>query len=74
MNRLILAASFWSEENMKSILDNLIKWFMTVGKNILIAIVILIIGNKLINGYLSSSVIRLRRQRLSRWWLNSLFH
>ena len=33
---------------MKSILDNLIKWFMTVGKNILIAIVILIIGNKLI--------------------------
>lgn len=48
MNRLILAASFWSEENMKSILDNLIKWFMTVGKNILIAIVILIIGNKLI--------------------------
>ena len=46
MNRLILAASFWSEENMKSILDNLIKWFMTVGKNILIAIVILIIGNK----------------------------
>ena len=48
MNRLILAASFWSEENMKSILDNLIKWFMTVGKNILIAIVILIIENKLI--------------------------
>lgn len=48
MDRLILAASFWSEENMKNIWDNLIKWFMTVGKNILIAIVILIVGNKLI--------------------------
>ena len=48
MDKLIVAASFWSEENLANIFDNLIKWFMTVGKNILIALVVLIVGNKLI--------------------------
>lgn len=48
MDKLIIAVSFWSEENWKNILDTMLKWFMTVGKNILIALVILIVGNKLI--------------------------
>ncbi len=48
MDRLITAAAFWSEENWKNIFETILDWFMTVGKNLIIAVVILIVGNKLI--------------------------
>ncbi len=45
---MIAAAGFWSSEKFKEYLDVAFKWCMTIGKNILIAIVILIVGSKLI--------------------------
>ena len=48
MDRLITAAAFSSEENWKNIFETILDWFMTVGKNLIIAVVILIVGNKLI--------------------------
>lgn len=48
MDKMIAAAGFWSSEKFKEYLDVALKWCMTIGKNILIAIVILIVGSKLI--------------------------
>lgn len=48
MNGMILAAGFWNSDKFKEYLDIVLKWFMTVGKNILIALVVLIVGSKLI--------------------------
>ncbi len=48
LNLMIQASNYFSEEKWKDFLDVVIRWFLTVGKNILIAVIILIIGNKLI--------------------------
>lgn len=48
MDKMIYAAAFWESERFKGYLDVVLKWFMTVGKNILISLVILIVGMKLI--------------------------
>lgn len=48
MNGMILASGFWNSDKFKEYLDIVLKWFMTVGKNILIALVVLIVGSKLI--------------------------
>lgn len=48
MDKMISAAGFWSGDKFREYLDAALKWCMTVGKNILIALVILIVGSKLI--------------------------
>ncbi|MCM1308989.1 MAG: mechanosensitive ion channel [Butyrivibrio sp.] len=48
MNGMISASGFWNGDKFKEYLDIAIKWCMTVGKNILIALVVLIVGSKLI--------------------------
>lgn len=48
MNYMISAEQFFTAERWKSIFDTIIHWCMTVGKNILIAIIIFIVGMKLV--------------------------
>ena len=45
---MLLATKFFTQENLDKILDTVIKWCMSVGKNILIALVILIVGSRII--------------------------
>lgn len=51
MNKMIMAADFWSGDKFREYLDIVLKWFMTVGKNILIALIVLIVGSKLIKWF-----------------------
>ncbi len=49
MNTLmVVAAAFFSKEKWTEILDAVIKWFLSFGKNLLIAVIILVVGTKLI--------------------------
>ena len=45
---MILASNFFTSEKFQRIFDVVIDWTMTIGKNILIALLVLIIGRKLV--------------------------
>ena len=45
---MFLAADIFTKANLDKILDIVIKWCMSVGKNILIALIILIVGSRII--------------------------
>ena len=45
---MLLAAEIFTKANFDKVLDIVIKWCMSVGKNILIALLILIVGSRLI--------------------------
>lgn len=45
----ITASEFFSSENWKNIWESIVKWFFTFGKNLLIAILVLVIGIRLIS-------------------------
>lgn len=45
---MILAADIFTKENFQKILDVVINWCVSVGKNILIALIVLVIGTRII--------------------------
>ena len=55
---MIVAADFFSEENLKNLWNTIATWCMGMGKNILICLVILFVGSKLIK-WLSKQITKL---------------
>lgn len=75
MNGMILAAGFWSGDKFREYLDIMLKWCMTVGKNILIALIVLIVGSKLIKwfvGHIGNSFKKTKMEPIVAKFLVSL--
>ena len=72
---MILASGFWSGEHWQKIWSTILDWCMSFGKNILIAVVILIVGNKLIKwvlGLISKSFAKAHIEEIVGKFLTSL--
>lgn len=75
MDKLISATGFWSGDKFKEYLDVALRWCMTVGKNILLALIILIVGSKLIKwlvGHLGNSFKKTKMEPIVAKFLVSL--